>query len=71
MPGDVGGGGPDAPQRRPQRYFSLDDGSCNRLRPQEGNKMWSYNYLSGQTSFVLPLRFLTVKDEYEPGDPGS
>jgi putative transposase len=35
-----------------------------RLRPQERNQVWSYDFLSGRTSDGLPLRFLTILDEY-------
>jgi len=53
------------PQRqRPRRRLWLDDGSCVRLRPQEKNQVWSYDFVSGRTSDGLPLRILTILDEY-------
>lgn len=53
------------PQRhRPRRRLWLNDGSCVRLRPQERNQVWSYDFVSGRTSDGLPLRFLTILDEY-------
>jgi transposase InsO family protein len=42
----------------------LNDGSCVRVRPQERNYGWSYDFLNARTSDGLPLRFLTVLDEY-------
>jgi transposase InsO family protein len=53
------------PQRqRLRRRLWLNDGSCVRLRPQERNHVWSYDFVSGRTSDGLPLRILTILDEY-------
>jgi transposase InsO family protein len=53
------------PQRqKPRRRLWLSDGSCVRLRPQERNQVWSYDFVSSRTSDGLPLRILTILDEY-------
>jgi len=53
------------PQRqRLRRRLWLNDGSCVRLRPERRNHVWSYDFVSGRTSDGLPLRILTILDEY-------
>lgn len=51
-------------RQRPRRRLWLNDGTCVRLRPQRPNHVWSYDFVHGRTSDGLPLRFLTVIDEY-------
>ncbi len=51
-------------RQRPRRRLWLTDGSCLRLRPQRKNHVWSYDFLSARTSDGLPLRLLTILDEY-------
>jgi transposase InsO family protein len=53
------------PQRqKPRRRLWLNDGSCVRLRPERRNQVWSYDFVSARTSDGLPLRILTILDEY-------
>lgn len=53
------------PQRQPKRgRLWLNDGSCLRLRPERADHVWSYDFVSARTRDGLPLRFLTVLDEY-------
>jgi transposase InsO family protein len=53
------------PKRQPKRgRLWLNDGSCVRLRPLRPNHVWSYDFVSGRTSDGLPLKFLTILDEY-------
>ena len=53
------------PQRQPKRgRLWLNDGSCVRLRPQRKDHVWSYDFMSARTSDGLPLRLLTILDEY-------
>lgn len=51
-------------KHKPRRRLWLSDGSCVRLRPVRPNHVWSYDFVHGRTSDGLPLRFLTVIDEY-------
>jgi len=51
-------------KQKPRRRLWLNDGSCVRLRPQRTNHVWSYDFVYGRTSDGLPLRFLTLIDEY-------
>jgi transposase InsO family protein len=53
------------PQKQPRRgRLWLNDGSCVRLRAERKDHVWSYDFVSGRTSDGLPLRFLTIIDEY-------
>jgi transposase InsO family protein len=53
------------PQKQPKRRrLWLNDGSCVRLRPQHQNHVWSYDFVMDRTHDGLPLRMLTVMDEY-------
>jgi transposase InsO family protein len=53
------------PRRQPKRgRLWLNDGSCIRLRPLHQDHVWSYDFVSGRTSDGLPLRSLTILDEY-------
>jgi hypothetical protein len=50
-------------KQRPRRRLSLNDGSCIRLRPERGNHVWSYDFVSGMTHDGRILR-MTPTDEY-------
>ena len=53
------------PQRQPKRgRLWLNDGSCVRLRPERGNHVWSYDFVSARTHDGRTLRLLTLIDEY-------
>jgi len=53
------------PQKQPKRRrLWLNDGSCVRLRPEHQNHVWSYDFVMDRTHDGLPLRMLTVMDEY-------
>lgn len=53
------------PKRQPRRRrLWLNDGSCVRLRANHRNHVWSYDFVAGRTSNGLPLRYLTMVDEY-------
>ena len=53
------------PQKQPKRgRLWLNDGSCVRLRPQHKDHVWAYDFVSGRTHDGVPLRMLTLVDEY-------
>ncbi len=53
------------PQRQPRRRrLWLNDGSCVRLRPQRPNHVWSYDFVHDRTHDGLPIRILTLIDEF-------
>ena len=53
------------PQKQPKRgRLWLNDGSCIRLRPEQKDHVWAYDFVSSRTHDGLPLRLLTVVDEY-------
>ena len=53
------------PQKQPRRgRLWLNDGSCIRLRPQQKDHVWAYDFVTARTHDGLPLRMLTVVDEY-------
>jgi putative transposase len=53
------------PAKQPRRgRLWLTDGSCIRLRPAFKGHVWSYDFMMARTSDGLPLRLLTVIDEY-------
>ena len=53
------------PKKQPKRgRLWLNDGSCIRLRPQQRNHVWSYDFVAARTYDGRPLRMLTVIDEY-------
>lgn len=49
-------------QRKRKRLW-LADGSTIRLRPTHRNHVWSYDFVSDQTSDRRKVRFLTIIDE--------
>ena len=53
------------PQKQPKRKrLWLNDGSCIRLKPQFKDHVWSYDFVATRTEDGLPLRILTLIDEY-------
>ena len=40
------------------------DGSCTRLHALYVNHVWSYDFVMGRLENGMPIRFLTVIDEY-------
>jgi transposase InsO family protein len=53
------------PQKQPKRKrLWLTDGSCIRKRAKYPNHVWSYDILMDRTHDGLPLRILTIVDEY-------
>ena len=60
-----GSGETKVPQKQPKRKrLWLNDGSCVRLRPQFKDHLWSYDFVATRTEDGLPLRILTLIDEY-------
>ena len=51
-------------KQQKRRRIWLNDGSCVRLRPERKDHVWSYDFVADRTSDGLPLRFLTVIDEF-------
>ena len=53
------------PQRQPKRgRLWLNDGSCIRLRPEQPNHVWSYDFVEGRTHDGRRFRMLNVIDEF-------
>jgi transposase InsO family protein len=53
------------PQKQPKRgRLWLNDGSCIRLRPQRKDHVWAYDFVSDRTHNGVPLKMLTVVDEF-------
>ncbi len=53
------------PAKQPKRRrLWLNDGSCIRLRPEYPGHVWSYDFVSDRTVDGLPLKMLTVIDEF-------
>jgi transposase InsO family protein len=53
------------PARQPKRgRFWLNDGSCIRLRPEQVNHVWAYDFVEGRTRDGRKLRMLNVVDEF-------
>ena len=51
-------------KQRPRGRLWLNDGSCVRLRPEQENHVWSYDFVSASTHDGRTLRMLTLIDEY-------
>ena len=52
-------------KKQPKRgRLWLNDGSCIRLRAEKKDHVWAYDFVSGRTHDGLPLRLLTVVDEF-------
>jgi putative transposase len=53
------------PARQPKRgLLWFADGSCIRLRPEQPNDVWSYDFVEGRTHGGGKLRMLNVIDEF-------
>ena len=53
------------PKRQPRRRrLWSGDGSCVRHRAVRRNHVWSYDFVSTRTHDGLPVRMLTIVDEY-------
>lgn len=53
------------PKRQPKRgRLWLNDGSCIRLRPLYKNHVWSYDFVMTRSRDGLPIRMLTIIDEF-------
>lgn len=53
------------PQKQPKRRrLWLNRGSCLRLRALRRNHVWSYDFVSDQTSDGRPIRILNVIDKF-------
>lgn len=56
------------PNKQPKRgRLWFNDGSCIRLRPRYPNHVWSYDFVSDRTHDGLPLKLLTIVEEF-PGN---
>ena len=53
------------PPRQPRRgRLWLNDGSCVRLRPEQPNHVWAYDFVEDRTRDGRKLRMLNVVDEF-------
>ncbi len=53
------------PQRQPKRgRLWLADGSCIRLRPEQANHVWAYDFVEDRTRDGRKFRMLCVVDEF-------
>ena len=53
------------PQKQPKRgRLWLHDGSCIRLRPEDRNHVWSYDFVEDRTHDGRKYRMLNVIDEF-------
>src|SRR5262249_62288177 len=53
------------PHKQPKRgRLWLADGSCIRLRPQQRNHVWSYDFVEDRTHEGRKYRILNVLDEF-------
>jgi transposase InsO family protein len=53
------------PKKQPKRgRLWLGDGSCIRRRAEYRNHVWSYDFVFARTHDGLPLRMLTIVDEF-------
>lgn len=51
-------------KRRPRARLWLNDGSCVRLRAEQRNHVWSYDFVTTWTHDGRPVRLLTLIDEH-------
>ena len=51
-------------KQRPRARLWLNDGSCVRLRAEQANHVWSYDFVTAWTHDGRVLRLLTLIDEY-------
>lgn len=53
------------PQKQPKRgRLWLNDGSCIRLRPEQSNHVWSYDFVADRTHDGRAFRMLCIIDEF-------
>ncbi|MFC5483393.1 IS3 family transposase [Microvirga aerilata] len=53
------------PQKQPKRgRLWLNDGSCIRLRPENPNHVWSYDFVEDHTHDGRKFRMLNIMDEF-------
>lgn len=53
------------PAKQPKRKrLRLNDGSCMRLRPEQKNHVWAYDFVQNRTHDRTTFRMLTRIDEY-------
>ena len=53
------------PSKQPKRgRLWLNDGSCMRLRPQDPNHVWAYDFVADRTHDGRAFRMLTIIDEF-------
>ncbi len=53
------------PRKQPKRgRLWLNDGSCVRLRPEQKDHVWAYDFVQTRTTDGRPMRMLVVVDEY-------
>ena len=53
------------PKRQPKRRrLWLNDGSCIRLRPEQKDHVWSYDFVMSRTSDGRAFKILVILDEY-------
>jgi transposase InsO family protein len=53
------------PQKQPKRgRLWLNDGSCIRLRALHRDHVWSYDFVSARAHDGVPMRMLTIVDEF-------
>ena len=53
------------PRRQPKRgRLWLNDGSCVRLRPQDKDHVWAYDFVTARTHDGRSFRMLTLVDEF-------
>jgi putative transposase len=51
-------------KQRPRGRLWWNDGSCVRLRPQQPNHVWAYDFVKAMTHDGRSLRLLVLLDEY-------
>jgi len=51
-------------QQKPRARLWLNDGSCVRLRAEQANHVWSYDFVTAWTHDGRVLRLLTLIDEH-------
>jgi HTH-like domain len=54
-------------KQRPRGRLWLNDGSCVRLRPEQINHVWSYDFMTAMTHDGRSLRLFTLLDEFSRG----
>ena len=57
-------------KQRPRGRLWLNDGSCIRLRPEQRNHVWSYDFVEAETHDGRKLRLMALIDELTTRMPG-